>query len=183
MLLLSLIMTTTTWADTAIFAGGCFWCVEEAFDKVPGVIRTTSGYTGGHVNNPTYPQVSSGVTGHVEAVSVEFDPRRISYPQLLMAFWRNIDPFDANGQFVDRGKQYRAVIFYRNAKQRQQALASKKAVQKRLGRRVVTEILPAKTFYRAEEYHQDYAKKKPWRYKFYTRGNGRKQRLQQVWGN
>ena len=170
--------------DTAIFAGGCFWCVEEAFDKAPGVISTTSGYTGGHTARPTYEQVSAGGTGHAEAVLVAFDPGRISYPQLLNVFWRNVDPITANQQFCDEGAQYRSAIFYRGAEQERQALASKDALAQsgRFKQPIVTEVGAASTFYPAEEYHQDYYHKNPLRYKFYKYSCGRAQRLAELWG-
>jgi peptide-methionine (S)-S-oxide reductase len=168
--------------DTAIFAGGCFWCVEQAFDGVDGVVETTSGYTGGTVVNPTYKQVSAGGTHHKEAVRVRFDPQKVSYPALLNAFWHNIDPLDAGGQFCDRGESYRSVIFVMNDAQRKAAEASKATLEKQFGKTVATEIEPAATFYPAEEYHQDYYRKNPARYKFYKWGCGRAQRLEKIWG-
>lgn len=171
-------------ADTAIFAGGCFWCVEEAFDAVAGVVSTTSGYTGGHVANPTYRQVSGGGTGHVEVVQVVFDPRRVSYAQLLDVFWRNVDPLTPNRQFCDAGAQYRSAIFYRGAGQRQRAEGSKTQLARsgRFKQPIVTEILPAAPFYAAEEYHQNYHNKNPLRYKYYKYSCGRARRLEEVWG-
>ena len=171
-------------ADTAIFAGGCFWCVEEAFDAVAGVVSTTSGYTGGRVANPTYRQVSGGGTGHVEAVQVVFDPRRVSYAQLLNVFWRNVDPLTANRQFCDAGAHYRSAIFYRDADQRQRAEGSRTQLARsgRFKQPIVTEVLPAAPFYAAEEYHQDYHNKNPLRYKYYKYSCGRAQRLKEVWG-
>lgn len=168
----------------AIFAGGCFWCTESDFDKVPGVIETTSGYIGGHVDNPTYEQVSAGTSGHIEAVRVRFDPSKTSYLKLLEAFWPTIDPVTANAQFCDRGPQYRSAIFYSNAAEQQQAEASKDALQKsaRLPAPVVTELLAASTFYPAEDYHQDYYLRNPLRYSYYRNGCGRDQRLEQLWG-
>lgn len=168
----------------AIFAGGCFWCTESDFDKVPGVIETTSGYIGGHIDNPTYEQVSAGNSGHIEAVRVRFDPSKTSYAQLLEAFWPTIDPITANAQFCDRGSQYRSAIFYSTAEEQQLAEASKDALQKsaRLPAPVVTEILPAGTFYPAEDYHQDYYQRNPLRYTYYRNGCGRDQRLEQLWG-
>ena len=168
----------------AIFAGGCFWCTESDFDKVPGVIETTSGYIGGHVDNPTYEQVSAGTSGHIEAVRVRFDPSKTSYAQLLEAFWPTIDPVTANAQFCDRGPQYRSAIFYSNAAEQQQAEASKDALQKsaRLPAPVVTELLAASTFYPAEDYHPDYYLRNPLRYTYYRNGCGRDQRLEQLWG-
>tara|TARA_R110000868_G_scaffold86703_2_gene243086 strand:- start:3412 stop:4077 length:666 start_codon:yes stop_codon:yes gene_type:complete len=168
----------------AIFAGGCFWCTESDFDKVPGVIETTSGYIGGHVDNPTYEQVSAGNSGHIEAVRVRFDPNKTSYAQLLEAFWPTIDPVTANAQFCDRGPQYRSAIFYSSAAEQQLAEASKGALQDsgRLPAPVVTEILAASTFYPAEDYHQDYYLRNPLRYTYYRNGCGRDQRLEQLWG-
>jgi peptide-methionine (S)-S-oxide reductase len=170
--------------DIAIFAGGCFWCTEADFDKVPGVVSTTSGYIGGKVANPTYKQVSSGKTGHIEAVQVRFDPEKTSFAKLLIAFWPTIDPLTPNGQFCDEGSQYRSAIFYRNADQRRQAEASKAELEAsgRFTQPIVTEILPATEFYPAEEYHQDYYKKNPVRYSYYRNGCGRDARLAQVWG-
>jgi peptide-methionine (S)-S-oxide reductase len=167
---------------TATFAGGCFWCVEEAFDAVDGVLSTTSGYTGGQRRNPTYEQVSSGETGHVEAVRVVFDPSKVSYEKLLEVFWRNVDAVDAGGQFCDRGSQYRAAVFYHSNEQRQQAEASKADIAARLGQAVVTDIVAAGPFYQADEYHQDYYKRNPLRYKFYKWNCGRAQRLEALWG-
>lgn len=167
---------------TAIFAAGCFWCVEEAFDGVPGVLSTTSGYTGGRTPNPTYEQVSSGGTGHTEAVEVTYDPSRVSYETLLQTFWRNVDAVDSGGQFCDRGSQYRSGIFFHSAEQQQLANASKKQMAEKLGKPIATEILPAGPFYKAEEYHQDYYKKNPLRYKFYKWNCGRAQRLEELWG-
>lgn len=169
---------------TAVFAGGCFWCMEPPYDELPGVISTTSGYIGGRVANPTYEQVSAGGTGHIEAVLVRYDPRRIDYPALLDVFWRNIDPVAVNRQFCDAGPQYRSAIFYGNTRERQLAEAAKRALQQsgRFDRPIATEILPATTFYPAEGYHQDYYVKNPVRYKFYRWNCGRDQRLQAVWG-
>ncbi|SEE76870.1 Peptide methionine sulfoxide reductase MsrA [Pseudomonas sp. 8BK] len=168
----------------AIFAGGCFWCTESDFDKVPGVIETTSGYIGGHVDNPTYEQVSAGTSGHIEAVQVRFDPSKTSYAKLLEAFWPTIDPITANAQFCDRGPQYRSAIFYSSAEEQQLAEASKAALEKsgRLPAPVVTEILAASTFYPAEDYHQDYYQRNPLRYNYYRNGCGRDQRLEKLWG-
>ncbi len=168
--------------DTAIFAGGCFWCVEQAFDEVDGVVETTSGYTGGTVANPTYKQVSAGGTHHQEAVRVRFDPKKVGYTALLDAFWHNIDPLDGGGQFCDRGELYRSVIFVMNDAQRKAAEASKAALEKQLGETIATKIEPAATFYPAEDYHQDYYRKNPVRYKFYKWGCGRAQRLEEIWG-
>jgi len=173
----------TVKTDTAIFAGGCFWCTQADFNKVPGVIKTTAGYTGGDVASPTYEQVSADGTGHYEAVEVVYDPNQITYQQLLNAFWHSIDPLDANGQFCDKGDQYRAVIFYRNAEQKKLAEESKnQLIKSKLFSHIATQILPAKTFYPAEEYHQQYYKKNPVRYRFYRYTCGRDQRLKKVWG-
>lgn len=168
----------------ATFAGGCFWCVESDFEHVPGVVEAVSGYTGGHVDNPTYNQVSSGSTGHMESVQVYYDPAIISYEGLLAAFWRMIDPTDSDGQFVDRGKQYSTAIFYHNAQQRMAAEKSidKLAATRRHARPIATPIGEAGRFFAAEEYHQDYYKKNPIRYKFYRFGSGRDQYLEKTWG-
>ncbi|OGA55849.1 MAG: peptide-methionine (S)-S-oxide reductase [Betaproteobacteria bacterium RIFCSPLOWO2_12_FULL_65_14] len=167
----------------ATFAGGCFWCVEEAFDKVPGVVATTSGYLGGHTKNPTYEQVSGGRTGHAEVVQVEYDPKRVSYEKLIEAFWRNVDPTQKDAQFCDHGSQYRSGIFYHDAEQRRLAEASKAALAKNkpFKGEIVTEITKASEFYAAEGYHQDYYQKNPVRYKFYKTGCGREARLKKLW--
>lgn len=169
----------------ATFAGGCFWCVEADFEKVAGVIEVISGYTGGHRDNPTYEQVSAGVTGHLEAVQVRFDPNRVSYRDLLEVFWRHVDPSDAGGQFVDRGSQYRSAIFYHSREQQLEAERSKRELEAsgRFGRPLVTEILPITRFYPAEDYHQDYYQKNPAGYQRYRRGSGRDQFLQATWGD
>jgi len=166
----------------ATFAGGCFWCVEADFDKVAGVISTTSGYTGGKVANPTYQQVSAGGTGHTEAVQVVYDPAKVTYQKLLDHLWRNHDPFARDAQFCDHGHQYRAGIFYHDEEQHRLAEASKQAVQARFKQSVQTEVTPAGPFYKAEDYHQDYYVKNPIRYKFYRFNCGRDQRLEQIWG-
>jgi peptide-methionine (S)-S-oxide reductase len=166
----------------ATFAGGCFWCMEPPFDALDGVVSTTSGYTGGHTANPTYEQVSAGKTGHAEAVEIVYDPRKVTYARLLEVFWRNIDPLTANAQFCDVGSQYRAVIFVHDATQRKLAEASKDAVAQRLQKPIVTEITAASQFWPAEEYHQDYYKKNPIRYKFYRTSCGRDRRLEAIWG-
>ena len=155
--------------EKATFAGGCFWCMEPPFDELPGVISTTSGYTGGHTKNPTYEQVSAGVTGHAEAVEVVYDPAKITYAQLLDVFWKNIDPITPNRQFCDVGTQYRAAIYYHDEKQQRLAEASKKALESsgRFKQPIVTEVAAASPFYRAEEYHQDYYKKNPIRFNYY----------------
>jgi len=169
----------------ATFAGGCFWCMEPPYDELDGVISTTSGYTGGRKQNPRYEEVSTGTTGHTEAVQVVYDPKRISYARLLEVFWRNIDPLTANAQFCDHGTQYRSGIFYHDAEQRRLAEDSKRALEAsgRFKGPIVTEIVAAGTFYPAEEYHQDYYKKNPIRYKFYRAGCGRDQRLAELWGD
>jgi peptide methionine sulfoxide reductase msrA/msrB len=169
---------------TAVFAGGCFWCTESDFEKEPGVIEAVSGYTGGHTQNPTYEQTSAGGTGHIEAVKVTYDPTRVSYRQLLTWFWRHVDPTDAGGQFVDRGDQYRSAIFYADEEQRSLAEAAKEklAASGRFKKPIATDILPLGEFYMAEEYHQDYYKKNPIRYKFYRFNSGRDQFLEKVWG-
>lgn len=170
--------------ETAVFAGGCFWCVESDLEKVPGVLEAVSGYTGGTLADPTYEQVSSGSTGHAEAVRVSYDPARITYDRLLDLFWRNIDPLTPGAQFCDHGSQYRSAIFPLNEAQRSAAEASKKKLESsgRLGGPVVTEIVPATRFYPAEAYHQDYYKKNPIRYRVYRRSCGRDRRLKEVWG-
>src|SRR5262249_7724790 len=184
MFVVALLLAMPAFAQNAkaTFAGGCFWCTESDLKKVPGVISVISGYTGGGAKNPSYDQVSAGGTGHFESVEVTFDPRKVSYAQLLGAFWHDIDPFDGEGQFCDRGSQYRSAIFYRDAQQKALAEASKAALEKRFRRTIVTEILPAGLFYKAEEYHQDYAKKNNLRYHFYRFNCGRDQRLQEIWG-
>ncbi|MBK6961419.1 MAG: peptide-methionine (S)-S-oxide reductase MsrA [Gammaproteobacteria bacterium] len=168
----------------AIFAGGCFWCVEAAFDAVPGVIATNPGYIGGTVPDPTYDQVSAGGTGHAEAVEVRYDPERTSYPQLLAVFWRNVDPHDAGGQFCDHGNPYRSAIFVVDAEQQRLAEESRHALANSglLSAPIATEISTAGAFYPAEEYHRDYYLKNPARYKFYRWNCGRDQRLDVVWG-
>lgn len=171
--------------ETAIFAGGCFWCMEHAFDNVDGVTTTISGYIGGHQQNPTYKQVSAGTTGHTEAVQITFDPQQISYAELLEVFWRNIDPTTLSRQFCDKGSQYRAGIFYLDEQQMALAKASKQALEKSKSfpEPVVTEITKATEFYPAEEYHQNYHHKNPIRYKYYRYGCGRDKRLEQLWRN
>ncbi len=169
--------------ETATFAGGCFWCVEAAFVVMSGVISVTSGYAGGKEKNPSYEQVSSGKTGHVEAVQIVVDKNKISYNDLLDLFWRQIDPGDDKGQFVDRGSQYKPVIFYHTPEQKKLAEKSKKKLQemKKFDQQILTEIVPFKSFYPAEEYHQNYYKKNPLGYKMYKLGSGRDQFLKQVW--
>ena len=168
----------------ATLAGGCFWCMEPPFDKLEGVHATISGYTGGHVVNPTYKQVSAGGTGHTEAVQITYDPGKISYEELLDVFWVNIDPEAEDRQFCDRGSQYRSGIFFHDEAQRDAAEASKAAIAAG-GKvaRVVTEITEFETFYPAEDYHQDYYKKNPIRYKYYRTGCGRDRRLKELWGS
>ncbi len=168
----------------ATFAGGCFWCMEAPYDKLPGVIATTAGYMGGQVKNPTYEQVSSGRTGHTEVVQVVYDPSKVTYEKLLEVFWANIDPTVRNAQFCDQGTQYRSGIFWHDDTQRKLADAAKAALQKSKPFKadVVTEITQASEFYRAEEYHQDYYQKNPARYKLYRNGCGRDARLKALWG-
>lgn len=166
----------------ATFAGGCFWCMEPPYDKLEGVISTISGYTGGTKKNPTYEEVSAGTTGHTEAVEVTYDPKKITYAKLLDVFWHNIDPLTPNRQFCDGGSQYRAAIFYHDETQKRLAEESKKALGKRFKEPIVTEIVRAKEFYPAEEYHQDYYIKNPLRYKFYRYNCGRDRRLEELWG-
>ena len=171
--------------EIAIVAGGCFWCMEGAFDGVPGVVQAVSGYTGGEKPNPTYEEVSAGGTGHLESIEIRFDPAKISYEQILDIFWRQIDPTDGGGQFADRGLQYRAAIFVLNESQRRIAEASKKALESThwFDKPVATLILPAGSFYRAEEYHQDYHVKNPVKYKAYRWGSGRGPFVERVWKN
>jgi peptide methionine sulfoxide reductase msrA/msrB len=168
---------------TAVFAGGCFWCTESDFEKVDGVIEVLSGYTGGHDDHPTYKEVSAGRTGHVEAVQVIYDPTRITYKDLLHVFWRHVDPTDPGGQFVDRGSQYRSAIFYADENERQLAEASKKRLADSgpFTKPIATDILPLGTFYKAEDYHQDYHKRNPIRYKWYRSGSGRDKFLKKTW--
>ena len=170
--------------ETATFAGGCFWCVESDFEKVEGVIEVISGYTGGHKEEPTYKEVSSGDTGHLEAVQVLYDPTKITYKELLDIFWRHVDPTDAGGQFVDRGSQYRTTIFYHNDEQKRLAEESRDQLNEsgRFDKSVATEIARVQTFYRAEDYHQDYYKKNPIRYKLYRYNSGRDRFLKKAWG-
>ncbi|PIL45798.1 peptide-methionine (S)-S-oxide reductase [Massilia eurypsychrophila] len=172
----------STPSATAIFASGCFWCTESDFEKLQGVVKVESGYTSGRVQNPTYEQVSAGATGHTEAVRVVYDPSKVSYQQLLAHFWRNVDPTVKDRQFCDVGSQYRSGIYYLNEEQRQAAQASLETLQKsRRFERIYTEIVPASTFYLAETYHQDYAKKNPIRYTYYRTSCGRDARLKQLW--
>ncbi len=168
----------------AIFAGGCFWCMEEVFEQVDGVIAVTSGYIGGTVEKPTYEQVSAGGTGHAEAVEVIYDSSKVTYVQLLEVFWKNIDPTVPNAQFCDHGNQYRSAIFYMNEDQKRLAQESKDRISetKSFAGPIHTELTQAETFYIAEDYHQDFYKKNPFRYKFYKWNCGRAQRLEQLWG-
>ncbi len=170
--------------EVATFAGGCFWCVESDFDKVPGVVRTVSGYTGGTVPDPTYKRVSAGGTGHREAVQIFYDPKRVSYAALVEVFWRSVDPTDGGGQFCDRGESYETAIFANSLEQKQQAEASKRELQRSdvLKQPVVTPIEVARAFYPAEDYHQDYYKKSPLRYGFYRYRCGRDSRIEELWG-
>ena len=170
--------------EKATFAGGCFWCMEPAFEKLDGVSDVVVGYTGGSAKNPTYEEVSSGTSGHLEAIQVTYDPRKISYGRILDAFWRQVDPTDPGGQFVDRGGQYLTAIFYHNAEQKKMADESKAALEKecRYSKPIVTKILPATEFYLAEDYHQEYPAKNPVRYKFYRYNSGRDKYLEKIWG-
>lgn len=169
--------------ETAVFAGGCFWCMESDMKAVPGVVSVESGYTGGHMRNPSYEDVITETTGHFEAVRVKFDAGRITYPQLLARYWRLVDPTDNRGQFCDRGESYRPAVFVNGPVQRQQAEASRAEAAKKLKQgRMVTEILPLQTFYPAEAYHRDYAKRNKAHYAAYRSGCGRDRRLAQVWG-
>jgi len=171
--------------ETAIFAGGCFWCVESDFDKVPGVVSTTSGYTGGHTQHPTYDEVSAGGTGHAESVEIVFDPKVVSYRKLLEVYWHSVDPTVKDRQFCDIGTQYRTAIFYLDERQKRLAEESKAQIErsKPFKAPIVTEIVKAGEFWPAEEYHQDYYKKNPLRYHFYREVCGRDARLNQLWGN
>lgn len=186
-IIISAAVLTPCWAaeEKATFAGGCFWCMEPPFDKMPGVKSTTVGYSGGKTADPTYPQVSGGNTGHAEVVQIVFNPEKVSYKELLDIFWRNIDPTTANAQFCDKGSQYRAEIFYHNAEQKKQAEESKKilAAKKIFKKPIVTQVSAAQTFYRAETYHQDYYIKNPLKYKFYRYHCGRDKFLNKHWGH
>jgi peptide-methionine (S)-S-oxide reductase len=170
--------------DTAIFAGGCFWCMEPPFDKLDGVISTTSGYIGGHKDKPTYREVSSGTTGHTEAIEIKYDASKIKYKELLTVFWKNIDPTSGDGQFCDRGSQYRPGIFYLNEDQQKTAVNSLDQLKnnKPFKEPVKVEITKATTFYAAEDYHQDYYLINPIRYKYYRYSCGRDKRLEHIWG-
>jgi methionine-S-sulfoxide reductase len=170
--------------ETAVFAGGCFWCTESDFEKVPGVVSAVSGYIGGSDTDPTYAEVSAGGTGHAEAVEVRFDPTRVGYGELLDVFWRSIDPLDAGGQFCDRGDPYRSAVFFKGEEQRRLAEASKGELERsgRFDRPIATELAAAGTFHPAEDYHQDYYKTNALKYKFYRWNCGRDQRLTELWG-
>lgn len=174
---------STQMTKTAVFAGGCFWCTESDFEKVDGVIEAISGYTGGDERNPTYERVSSGKTGHIESVKVIYDPAVISYEGLLEVFWRHIDPTDPSGQFVDKGPQYRSAIFYADDEEKRLAESTKKKIASsgRFDKPIATEIIPLGPFYPAEEYHQNYHKKNPIRYKWYRSGSGRDRFLKKIW--
>ncbi len=168
----------------AYFAGGCFWCMEEAFEKVEGVVTVVSGYMGGTVANPTYEEVSDGRTGHAESVEVIYDPTKVTYQKLLDAFWHNVDPLTPNAQFCDHGTQYRSAIFYSSEEEKRLAEESKATIEqaKKFPAPIMTQLAPAATFYPAEDYHQDYYKKNPLRYKYYKYGCGRANRLETLWG-
>ena len=188
LLVFILILSTNLFAEdnkteTAIFAGGCFWCMEPPFDKLGGVISTTSGYTAGFKKEPTYKQVSAGTSGHTEAIQIVFDPDKISYAELLEVFWKNIDPLAVDRQFCDSGTQYRSGIYFLNEKQEKTAIQSLQKLKKdnKFEKEVATEIIAASTFYPAEDYHQDYYLKNPLRYKFYRYRCGRDQRLSELW--
>ena len=174
--------TSPSYLATAIFAGGCVWCMEKPFDELPGVVATTSGYTGGTLTNPTYEQVGRGGTGHFEAVKITYDPAKVSYQKLLDTYWRQVDPFDAFGQFCDKGETYLPAIFYANDTEKKAAEAAREVLFARFKKPIVVQILPAKAFYDAEGYHQDYYQKNPLRYAYYRNGCGRDARLRAVWG-
>src|SRR2546429_4265718 len=180
-LLLALALTTAP-LDTATFAGGCFWSMERAFDQVPGVVAVTVGYPGGNLSHPSYEQVSTGQTGHLESVQVVYDPRKIDYEHLVDAFWHDIDPTQADGQFCDHGPEYHTAIFYRDTTQQRVAAASRRALERRFGRAIVTRIAQATEFYPAEDYHQHYYRKNPVRYGMYRVACGRDRRLREIWG-
>jgi peptide methionine sulfoxide reductase msrA/msrB len=180
---LLLALSLTTPLDTATFAGGCFWTMEHAYDDMPGVISATSGFMGGTTKNPTYMQVVEGNTGHLESVQVVYDPAKVSYETLLWTFWHNIDPFQTDGQACDTGPSYHTAVFVRGAAQRRAASASRQQINDRFHRDVATQILTSGSFYAAEEYHQDYAKKNPARYGMYRTGCGRDRRLKAIWGD
>jgi len=168
--------------ESVILAGGCFWCMEPPYDKTEGILSTTSGYSGGEKKYPTYNQVASGQTEHIEVVKIEYDPSKIGFEELLEIFWVNIDPLDGSGQFCDKGPQYRPAIFYGNEEEKKIAQASKQRIAERFDQEIKTEILPESEFWEAEAYHQNYYKKNPVRYKFYRWGCGRDARLAELWG-
>jgi peptide-methionine (S)-S-oxide reductase len=170
--------------ERAVFAGGCFWCMQPAFDRLPGVVKTTVGYTGGDTQNPTYEEVSSGLSGHVEAIEVLFDPARVSYEALLEVYWRSLDPTDGGGQFADRGSQYRPVIFYADDSQRERAERSRAALEKsgKFSAPIAVTLEPACVFWPAEDYHQSYYRKSSVHYQLYKRGSGRAGFLERTWG-
>lgn len=185
LLFTGLVGLPNAWAEEreAVFAGGCFWCMEPPYDKLDGVLETTSGYTGGHTKNPSYRSVTGGDTGHYEAVRVTYDPEKIDYAQLLEVFWHNIDPLDAGGQFCDRGSSYRTAIFVRDETQKHLARESKARIAEQRGQSVATRIRSAGPFYPAEDYHQNYYQKNPLRYQYYRHRCGRDQRLEELWGS
>ena len=180
-LLSSSVVSAESKLEQATFAGGCFWCLQAPFDKIEGVVQTDVGYSGGKVENPTYKNVSKGITGHLEVMQVTFDTEKVSYEKILDTFWRNIDPFDAGGQFCDRGQQYSTAIFYHNETQKELAEKSKQKISKSK-KKVVTPIIPMEKYYSAEGYHQKYYKKNPLRYKMYRLGCGRDSKLKKIWG-
>jgi methionine-S-sulfoxide reductase len=188
LLLMGLIVGGVSMADAEImkatFAGGCFWCMQPPYEKLKGVVKVTVGYTGGHTKNPTYEEVCAGHTGHAEAVEIEYDTKQVTYQQLLDVFWKNIDPTTLDAQFADRGDQYRTAIFYHSPEQKKLAELSKEELQKsgKFDGPIVTEIVPAPAFYPAEDYHQQYYKKCPLRYKVYRAGSGREDYLKRMWG-
>jgi peptide-methionine (S)-S-oxide reductase len=175
---------SSTRVEVAIFAGGCFWCMQHPFDSLEGVISTTVGYSGGHVDDPTYMAVSKGATGHREVIEVRYDPAKVGYERLLDVFWRNIDPHDGGGQFCDRGEQYSSAIFVMDERQKNIAINSREQLRSsgKLKEPVVTKILPSAKFYPAEDYHQGYYRKHQFRYKFYRAKCGRDSRLKEIWG-
>ena len=166
----------------AIFAGGCFWCVESDFDKVPGVLSTTSGYIGGKAETANYKTITSRPTGHYEAVRIVYDPSKVSYRKLLNVFWRSVDPTDDGGQFCDRGHSYKTAVFVKNDEERKVAVSTKEKAEEALGKKIVTKVLKAGPFYKAEDYHQNYYKRNPVRYKVYRYGCGRDQKIRSLWG-
>ena len=186
LILILCLFTTQVFAEeqTAIFAGGCFWCMQAPFDKLDGVLSTKAGYTGGTKDNPTYEETSSGKTGHREAVEIKFDSKKVTYKKLIETFWDNIDPLDGKGQFCDKGEQYTSAVFYLNEEQKKIFEATKAEIEKNLKfkGKIETSLLPAKKFYAAEDYHQSYYKKNPVRYTYYRTSCGRDKRLQDLWG-